>query len=1361
MVRIGHWLASGVLLSAVGLAAQERPAGTPPAARGAERPADPTPEQFAAPPPDARPNTLYFWMNGNVTKAGLDADLAAIRDVGLGGVLMFDGSSDVPKGPVDYLSPQWLDMMTHMMSRAGTLGLKVGLHNAPGWSSSGGPWITPDRSMQQIVWTETTVAGGAAHVVRLPRPYTKLDYYRDAAVLAYPASAGDESVYRDAIATMRAAARVSPALLTDRDLHTSVDVTPEKPLIVTMKAPFTARAVTLYGDAEATAFTATIEGSDDGATWTRIGQVTAPAQHERGIEAPGTLNVAGITARYFRITPKAKLRLAEALFYATPRIDDWDLKGEHLFRVSPAVEAHPTDLRATDAIDPATVIDLTAKLGPDGVLRWTPPAGRWTILRFGHTTTGHLNVAASDSGRGLEVDKFDAEAVDFQYKSSVDRLVKAAGPMAGKAFSFLEIDSYEAGLQNWTEALPTAFLQHNGYAITPYLPALTGRIVGDLDVSNRFLFDFRRTLADLMTDNYYGRMQQHANDAGLTMHIEGYGPGPFNSLEVAGHAQVPMTEYWSRTPWTDNRTVKMVASAAHIYGKPVVAAESFTGEAETSRWQDYPYALKTLGDQMFAQGVNQIFFHRYAHQPDPNAAPGMAMGPWGINLERSNTWFAQARPWMEYLTRSQYLLRQGRYVADVLYFVGEETPYQAEYVRPDISPDSNPRIGQYFDPQVPPGYQYDMVNAEVLLTRATVRDGRILLPNGASYRLLVMPATLSSMTPQLAARIRALVEQGAAILGPRPLHPMTLAGKAGGDRAFNEATEALWGGSPDGTARKVGRGTVFARGDVGAALRALKVAPDAQCRTRSPDGQVAWLHRALSNAEMYFVANRQRRAETVTCTFRVGSAAPALWDAETGAIARPALFETDRDVTTVTFDLSPAGATFIMLEPAAGAKGVGWIARDGRRVAELAPKTIAATSPADSFTLSLWAKPDIDLRLMPDEKIEGRINETGKNYLIPARSGRDLHEEGSAIAGLALGRNGAFVIERLAPDSVPAVLVSHAPIAGWTHVALVYDRGTPSLYLDGKLARTGLRSGRRVYAGGSDAPSPSGVTYFFEGNATPLATVARAMTPAEIAAEAAKGPPAPPLATTPVALNRAADGRLHGLAWASGRYTIDGGATFAAAVPDPITIDGAWTVRFQPGRGAPASAALPRLESLSHHADDGVRHFSGTATYERTIDVPADALRRGQRLYLDLGRVEVLAGVTVNGRDLGVVWKEPYRVDITDAVHPGSNTVSLAVTNLWVNRMIADAALPEEGAFVDGDWPIGERFAADGTKTTVMARKITALPEWYKAGRAKPPGGRVTFTPWTFFSKDEPLLDSGLLGPVRLVFAQEVAVKRR
>jgi len=1208
--------------------------------------------------------------------------------------------------------------------------------------------------MQQIVWTETTLDGGRRITAKLPQPYTKLGFYRDAIVVAYPASASDEGVWRGAIAKASIAGRTVPAnTLIDRDLHSTVQIAPDAPLVIETKAGFTAQAVTLYADKEQPAFSATIEASDDGTAWRPVTRVSVGA--ERGIEAPGTANFAPAPARFFRITPSARAKLAEALFYAEPRLADWDVKAEHGFRALPANGAGAAAAPATPpAIDPATVIDLTAHVAADGTLTWRAPKGRWTILRLGHTPTGKLNVAASDSGRGLEVDKFDTKAVDHQFDSSLARVIAAAGPAARKAFTRVEIDSYEAGLQNWSDGVPAAFAKRNRYALTTFAPVLAGRVVGSAETSDRFLFDFRRTLADLMADNYYGRMEQRVRAAGLEFAVEGYGPGPFDELQVSGRVQYPMTEFWTRTPWTDNRSVKMVSSAAHVYGKDLVAAEAFTGEAETSRWSDYPYALKALGDLMFAQGVNRIYFHRYAMQPNPKAAPGMTMGPWGINLEASNTWFKSAKPWLDTLARSQYLLGLGHHAADVLYFVGEDSPNQAEYIRPDISPDSNPRIGTHFTPAMPAGYQYDFVNAEVLLKSAEVKDGRIVLPNGASYRMLVLPDGLTGMTRELADRLHDLVSRGLVVLGERPKGLLSLAGGAAGEAAFRDDIDALWGDAA--APREVGKGKVYPHGTIAGVLGDLGTGPDADCRTASPDGQTVWQHRSLADGDMYFVANRQRRAETVTCSFRVAGKAPELWNPEDGSVSAPAVYDAQGDRTRVSFALDPAGSTFVMLRKPAGTGAV-WAARNGTRFADLGPAPKAAPAPADTFTLSVWAKPDIDLRLMPSEKIDGRINETGKFYVVNARSGADLHGPGTAVAGLAVGRNGAYVIERVSGDVAPAVLVSHQPIAGWTHFALVYDHGTPTLYIDGKRARTGLKSGRTVYAGGSDAPAPSGVTYFFEGDNSPVTTTARALSAAEIAALAAKGPPAPEIAVEPALIERKSAG-LSALAFESGRYTLSAGQAFTAHVPAPVTIPGGWHVAFEADRGAPATAELPKLESLSHNVDPAVRYFSGTATYTRQINVPAEAARAGRRTFLDLGRVEILAHVVVNGRDLGTVWKAPFRVDITDAIRPGANDLSIAVTSLWPNRMIGDAQTPDPYPRVDSEWPVGERFAADGTKTEVMARKLVTLPDWYRAGQSKPKDGRVTFSTWTFFANDEPLLDSGLLGPVRLLFADAISV---
>ncbi len=378
-----HALATCFLQGAATFALMVATAGIPATAE----PLSSLQQNFASPPTETRPRTLYFWMNGNVTAQGINADLTAMRDAGLGGALVFDGSDDVPKGDVDYLSPKWLELMRGMIAKGNELGLSVGMHNAPGWSSSGGPWVTPDKAMQQIVWTETTVTGGHAVSVALSKPYTKYDTYHDAVVLAFPASDGDEATYRDDIASMTIGGHaVDVATMTDHDLHSTLAVAPDAPLVIEMKTPFRAQSVTLYALKETPAFNAKVETSADGKVWTLLADIAIGA--DRGIEAPGIANFAPVHARFFRITPIRKVQLAEAMFYAAPHIPDWDLKAGHIFQVAGLPKRSDSDLMKRYAIDPAKVIDITQSMDASGKVTWKAPAGRWTIMRFGYPPTG-------------------------------------------------------------------------------------------------------------------------------------------------------------------------------------------------------------------------------------------------------------------------------------------------------------------------------------------------------------------------------------------------------------------------------------------------------------------------------------------------------------------------------------------------------------------------------------------------------------------------------------------------------------------------------------------------------------------------------------------------------------------------------------------------------------------------------------------------------------------------------------------------------------------------------------------------------------------------------------------------------------
>ena len=1307
-------------------------------------PADPLAAGFARPPSTARPSTFWHWMNGNVTRDGITRDLEAMRRVGLGSVFMFDGSDYLPAGPAAYLQPHWRDLVTHAIREGNRLGLDVGMHNGPGWSSSGGPWVTPERSMQQLVWTETAVAGGRRVELDLVRPHANHDFYRDAFVIAFPSLAAETVPYAEALARVTAGSGgpVDRTVLSDGLFTTTVALKAEAPLLFEFAEPVDLAALTALPAPKGRFPRLQVEASVDGAAFAPVCTVTSPGRH--GIVAPGARVFAPVRARFVRVVPSGDGEIADLVFHRTPRIADWVAKANFDYRVTGQLR-RPDPVPAAAAIDPTTVIDLTDKVQGDRLV-WEAPAGAWTILRIGHTSTGKTNVAASAAGRGLEIDKFNPAATEFHFGQVVERVLADAAAAGARGPANLIIDSYEAGMQNWTADFPAEFRRRTGYAITGYLPALFGRFVGNAAVSERFLFDFRRVQADLMAEHYYERMGQLARARGLRYYVEGYGTGNFDELRVSGLSDVPVTEFWTRTPWTPNRVVKMVTSAAHVYGKSVVGAEAFTGEFKTSRWLEYPYALKILGDEMAAHGVNQFIFHRFAHQPHPTAAPGMAMGPYGFAFDRTNTWFEQGRGWIDYLSRAQFLLRQGTFAADVLYFGGERSPDPAQYAQPVL----------------PAGYTYDLVNVDVLLNRVTVRDGAYELPEGGRYRLLVLPPDLQAMRPALLTKLRDFVAAGGALLGPKPVFSSTLEGYPASEAAMLRLADELWDPA------RSGPGRVFATGTIGEALAALGVTPDVAWTGARPDAALSWQHRRLPEGDLFFLGNRQRRDDRIVVSFRgMAGRQPELWLPETGESRQVAVHATEGDRALVPLDFEPAGSLFVLFRhPAPPAPAP--LRKDGRDVVTAA---LAPTAPPDvsgDFAMAIWVKPDTDLRVMPKESATGRIDETGKFYAIPADPGDRRFGPGHATAGLAVGRNGIFVIER-ASDSSPAVLVADIKVSGWTHVAVVYRGGKPRLYVNGAFVREGLASGKIVHAGvgapippvdytlhfpaiasltrtvGEPPPPSRGQVFYFEGNSAPPELLAGPVDDAAIAALAAKGPPAPPLPDV-TALARRADGSAEALAWTSGRYSL-GAAEVAVTVPAPVTLEGSWSVAFQPGRGAPAAIDLPELKSLHLHADPGVKYFAGTATYTRKLDVPADWLAAGRRVVLDLGRVEVIAEVSVNGREAGLVWKEPYRVDVTDLVRAGANDLTVRVTTLWPNRLIGDEFLPPEDEFgirdEQGNDPHG----------------IVKLPDWYKEGKPKPPGGRVTFATWNFYDRGEPLVASGLLGPVRLLNPVRIELK--
>jgi len=1048
---------------------------------------------FASPSPSARPWVYWFWLNGNISKEGITADLEAMKRVGIGGVLIMETDQGAPLGPVPFASPEWRDLFHYMLGEANRLGIQVNMNDDAGWAGSGGPWIKPEQSMKKVVWSETPAEGGKTFDADLPQPKTIAGFYRDVAVLAFP--------------------------------------TP---------------------------------GSY------RIKDIAGKAGFERR-DAPPTID------------------------YGTAPDDS--------------------------VIDPSKIIDLSTRMVVDSSiahLKWDVPAGNWTIMRIGYTSTGSMNEPSPKSGLGLECDKLSKEGSEAAFNGLIGKLVQDSGPLAGNTLVRMHIDSWEVGSQNWTETFREEFRKRRGYDPVPYLPVLSGRVIGSLEISERFLWDMRQTIGDLLVDNYAGHMEQLAKQHGIRLSIEAYGDMTMDDLAYAGRADEPMSEYWT---WNGQMTdpegnslpfVYEMSSAAHIYGRQILGAESFTSD-DSERWRYYPGSIKGLGDWEFTRGVNRFVFHRYALQPWRNVAPGMSMGPWGLHYERTETWWDESAPWHTYLARCQDLLQQGMPIVDVLYLAPEGAP--SAFIPP---PDG--LHGPYRSDGCPP---------DALLHLASVTNGRIVFPGGMRYRVLVLPPG-GAMSPEMLRKIKALVDAGATVIGPKPVQSPSLSNYPACDDEVKRLANELWDSG------KISTKTVEQ------VLAAKGVPPDFQSGRYLSAG-----HRRIGNADVYFVANPRRANINTVCRFRVTDKRPELWNPETGQTGSAPSYWVANGVTSIPLSFGPSDSVFVVFRTA------------GRM-----------TDPAVMFT----------------------------------RSGKDVYGE----------------------ENVPKVVVK---LATWgpagdaartkdvtAQVQRLADMGTTefqvaSLVSEGDPAVNVVKTLTVEYKIGGKS---------FTASATDPETITLQ---------------APPAAQPAVAELLASAKGFEIKTSATGLYEVrtrSGGVFRAnvASIPKPFDVSGEWRLTFPPDKGAPDVVHLDSLASWSDSDTPGVRYFSGTATYHKTIMAPQGLFGQGLRQILDLGRVEVIAQVKLNGHDLGILWRAPYRVDVTGWLKPGVNTLEIRVTNLWPNRMIGDEFLPE-----DGD------RNPNGTLKT--------WPSWVLDGKHSPTG-RIAFTSWKLWRKDDKLLPSGLIGPVSI-----------
>ena len=1097
---------------------------------------------FKDPPNGARPRVWWHWMNGNISPEGIKLDLEWMHRVGLGGVTIFEGAISTPQvvpHRLVYMTPEWKRAFRYAVTTARDLGMEVAIASSPGWSETGGPWVRPAQGMKKMVWSATRIEGGRPYTGALLHP-PQVDgtfqnyrvqgrrsadgrvaplpeFYADAAVIAYRIPEGDKSQTELDPQVTSSGGAVDVDELSDGDVNTVAlelpDGEPGREAWVQFDYghPQTIQAVTLailndmisVFDHESSDVPPRLEASDDGRIFHKIAEIPPSSVLQRTVAFTAT------TARYFRLVftapssakPGATHRITELELASGARVNEFEKRAGY---------ANARDFYAIS--DPATapefvvptkdVIDITSKMNRDGRLDWEPPAGKWMVLRIGYSLTGHENGPAPLEATGLEVDKLNREYVQGYLDHYLQMYSDTVGAenMGANGISFLLTDSIEVGPQNWTDNMLDEFQKRRGYDPRPFLPTLTGIIVGSITDTDRFLWDFRRTIGQLIAESHYGEISDELHRHGLSYYgeaLEFHRPSLGDDMEMRSKTDVPMGAMWTWEGARDSieRTpdymadLRGAASVAHIYGQNLVGAESMTSRGPA--WSFSPDKLKKVADLEFALGVNRFEIHESSHQPVTDMAPGMTLGPYGLWFNRDETWGEEAGPWVTYLSRCSYLLQQGRYYGDVAYFYGEEGPLTAVF-------------GWKAQQDAPEGYGFDFVNSDVLLHHLSFKDGRLVTPGGTSYRILYLGGRSQRMTLPVLRQLKSLVEQGAVIVGEKPMDSPSLSDDQKEVRAI---ADQLWGSEEGGNKlesklssqsasyRRFGKGRVYSGTTANAVLADLKVSQDFAYTRPETDTELMFVHRKLQDGDVYFVDNRKDRAEKVDATFRVEGKTPELWDAATGE-SRPVSYRIADGLTSVPLTLDPYGTVFVVFRQAA--------------------KT-----------------PSLDLPSLPEASVPGLEDELNRN----------------------------------------------------------------------------------------------------------------------------------------------------------------------------------WSVSFQAGRGAPEKVMFDRLTSWSDNSMEGVRYFSGTATYLKTLDVPAGELGSQTQVWLDLGDVRDVAEVAVNGNYLGILWKTPYKVDISGLLKPGTNQILIEVTNLWVNRLIGD-------------------------------QQPYALKKY-------------TFTDFKPYGADSPLLPSGLLGPVRITSSEQ------
>jgi len=776
---------------------------------------------FLQPPNSAKPGVYWYFMDGNLSKESMTADLESMKKAGIGNLVFLEVNVGIPRGPVDFLSDKWQDMFAHAVHEAERLDIEITLGIGPGWTGSGGPWVKPAQSMQHLVSSSTTVEGGKTKKIHLPLPAPKPPYFGEGAFTLELKKEWD--AYYEDVAVLAFPAPTTESKITDID---------EKALYY--RAPYT--------------------------------------------------SVVGVKPY---LLPSANTALSKENF-----------------------------------IKKQKVVDLTAKLQPDGTLDWEVPSGKWTIMRFGSRNNGAITRPAPEPGLGFEADKFDTVALNAHLENYIGKLLKKIGgskPNLEGGLKRLHMDSWEMGSQNWTQKFRSEFTKRRGYDPLPFYPVYAGNVVESVEISERFLWDLRQTSQELLLENHAQHVKTYGKRNGLTLSIEPYDMNPTADLEFGAIADVPMAEFWSKGfGFLSSFSCIEAVSIGHVNGVPLIPAEAFTAQNERNNiegWNQYPGRMKNQGDWALAAGINRFVFHTFQNQYLADSLrPGMTMGPYGVHWDRSQTWWPMANGYHQYLSRCQFLLQQGNTVADILYLTPEGSPHvfrapASAFIGDDTIPD---RKEFNFD-GCAPGQLY----------KAKVENGRIVFPGGASYRILVLPSS-KTITPALLNKIGSLINDGATVVGSPPEKAPGLSNYPNCDKEVETMVAKIWGATSVAlnlSTGSYGKGKIIWGEDLNKISDNLypmydltaKILKDlgAQEDFRS-SGPIRYTHRASADWDMYFISNRTDNLLQTNAVFRSTKGAPQLWDPLTGEIRPLPEYSVNNSLTTIPVVLTPNQSYFIV-----------------------------------------------------------------------------------------------------------------------------------------------------------------------------------------------------------------------------------------------------------------------------------------------------------------------------------------------------------------------------------------------------------------------------------------------------------------